>query len=530
MDRQKAIFEQSSRVYRQATQASPELCRLISEGDSPYLQVLSRLGYSNGIRLNFEGELQSFIEAVNSELSAVVDALSAYHVLPMLLEMTHDIYYKGAIGRDTSYGAAVKRLVPELWVRASSGSGGVLTARQKVLDAVRMSALLLSLETAQEFNFSFGWEPFEVSPTRVGYGDLYRTLADGFTFARMQGVFHRTATDSISAIFKDRPSSLGKLIAILEGEVDAADFPGTLFADIPVVGHDDFWSGIAARLVLFEVVLNTRGAVGLPRGGIAIFEPAGIGLPITSFAGAKIARAFQDLFWTKKWYKSRKDFHVSGMVVERPIVRISKTPELYAATESMVGDSTTLFVESSVMNYPFLGGAKVPDVIRKKFVSTAFEKLSIEEFRKFGWRAGSVSENGIWFDGKNHIDLRLGTKGIAPGEIDVLATSPDCSHAVICECKVLDAPYNAKKILSLRGKIGVGNSAEYVSKLNRKAEWLQHSTPLIEMGVGELTQVILVDRYFPTMFRPEKDMNHIVVTAGEIESLTERFGGNAQGG
>jgi hypothetical protein len=472
MTRDKFLFADSARLYTQAESLASFLSDSYFKDEGPFRETAKILQEAGISRLTNLSAREAAAELAWNHLKALASGLDSRYVIPGLLETTEQYYYgAGKLKEDVSWlGTALKTSLSVAW-----GNRGIVKASSKAQTQVRRMIAAagaweqLNLEIHQAKAFEFG--PVEFTEYGLKYDreeDIHICL-EWNNSASKRGLSHRTLEDSKNVIWNNLPLFLEAVSDVLDGQLPTRInlFHGTVFENIEL--SPEFWLGLALRIKLMIWATQIRSAGrGLGVTGISIFESFGI---ITSLLGSdesKFNDMIQKMFWQPYWFKprfSKRDF-LSNMVVERPVLRIDN--KTFVVGISNIGDSINCFVEHSVFRYLGYGGVPVSEKVFQRHVSQPFESRVCKCFTDLGWEAGQVLENGKW----SKVILNHARDELMPGEIDVLAISPDKKIAIIVECKVLASPFEANKLLNLRQKLGPVDSESFHSKLIKKANWL----------------------------------------------------------
>jgi hypothetical protein len=243
---------------------------------------------------------------------------------------------------------------------------------------------------------------------------------NGFVFNKALGLFLRDVStafaergrslhlaDKAAHVLLERPlESVEGIQRVLSGEPPSKveQLHGTIFGCLNESEPYDFWAGIWARLVLYIAAIGTKSQVTNDHAAIAIVGDLGFGIIQDSVDPLKLQHCCTQLFWTPSWLNSRTHESFSSLIQERPILRISASPNLYVTSPALIIDSLNFFVETSFIPSPHTSGVRLPERYFKQLLSQPFEKEVARIFEDFSFQAGPVSENGIWLPQKGPIN------------------------------------------------------------------------------------------------------------------------------
>jgi hypothetical protein len=502
------MFSDSSRLYRQAYDSSQLLIDECSR--APFAAAVAYLRSKRLDRLDDQPTRVAAVAASKSYMNATAAAIDPRLAIPVLMEAAERFYYVAPELQDRLpwLGTSLKTAIAVIWPNRSNVSASNKSLGQ-LLKLVGATALWeqidhhVDMATALDFGASVVTED-GIQLTR---DEDRRTRARWNAYMAPRGQLQRTLEDSKRAIWHDPQSFLEAAAVVLRGaEPSAAPaLTGSVFASVGT--KREFWLGVSGRLLLLIHLLAVKRQVSDRPAGIVLFEEFGV---LTSQLGddqAQAKAATQQMFWQSDWYARRSGSFLSGMLVERPAIRIDG--KTFVASVGNMMDSINAFVEDSVFRDTRYGGVELAETVFREHVSGPFEARAIEVFRNANWLAGSVTESGIW----KATNVRLlHTEGSpCPGEIDVLGVHPSGRFAMLVECKVLRQPRAYNTLVNLVRKLGADDSDGFHSKLARKLTWLRST---VEFQDLEVVPVILVDQGAVLARNPP----HLVV---EFEDLPE---------
>ena len=498
MDRGKSPVE-ASRLYRQASEHSDYILNSIGTAQSLLGHAVREVSQRRTIRIYNLDDSRKWLNRARKVEMDVANSIDPRIAIPSLVELVDKIYYVGEKRQMLWLGAATKRAIALLWngvLKHRIGRTNSTKAVARLLGLCYLNTQLNSLEMLYE-NFTTG----EASLSDLG---LKASSEMGFWLEEMndayskRGMLHRTLDSSGRSLLLRGDECILSIPKILAGS-PPADFPvfkDTLFAEVPASEHPGFWNGLLARLVMMRIAIYSRAQVTEDQFGLAL-----IGDVMTVMRGKipqqALKEALQHCFWQKDWYQTRfrNNYDLHNTFVDRPALRISYEPNLYVTTTWAIADSINWFVEASVLAYSHAGGEKVSESIFNHFIAENFEDNAAQELRKWGFRAGHVTENGYW-EGSGE-SLRHSQGDACPGEIDVLAVNADNRLVIIGECKVLALPDSPSRMRNILSKINDVDDSNFHKKLNKKLQWIKGVEPFSALESNNFRTILILDRKFP---------------------------------
>lgn len=523
ISRENSMFK-GSRLYRQSEEASNELLMLILTDENPYKKIIRFL--SNEQEIITIKTKEELIENVNKTKKYIKDlskSISTYIAIPVLVQSIDDFYYGENKmlyqERYKNMGNAMKRCITLIWdnvtnttVNEDRSINAMKNIVQASIFAEMMEFLLVVFNCFGEYEFSCDYKEFH-------YTNFLLAVLSEFTKADTNGKsLYRTIGPVINKIYENPKDSIEAIGNILDGQSPRNQpvFKNTFFSEIPGE-YCDFWAGIWLRIQLLIIAIKARGCVSNVMSGICIIED--IAIITNSFEASKFQPNVNQLFWTRKWYDEKSNEWESNLIVERPILRICRDHSLYVTSISAIIDSINWFVEASIMPYSDVGGVRLPENIFNKYISKHFENNVIEVFKKQGFKAGFVNENGVWSTGNENIVLENICDEICPGEIDLLAYNLEKKFVILGECKVLaHAIANYKKLRNILSKISDDDSELFHAKIRKKVEWITNTKQFTAIPEYNFAGIIILDKVIPGMHGMYE---HQVMSLSEIKEAFE---------
>jgi hypothetical protein len=490
MDRNKYLFKDSSRIYKQASELARSLRNSISNRTDWFSDAAQMLESHGLLSLQNDDQWLRAIDHAKQQANAIACKIDPRIAIPALLEAVDDFYY-----RDTNwkqeipiFGSAMKASIALIWpnLRVQTAVDKSTTQlRNLVFATMAVEQLAGSYEQFKIFGFNsvkFSASGFSYSSERD-----QKVMGRWNSMAAPCGATQRTIEQSKSIIYGN-PRAFSKAIShILEGEKSSQIelFSGTVFA---LAGEEKaFWLGLKSRLALLDFTINCKLCGSDTYTGAVLFETCateidGFGLHIDS-----AQKSVEACFWQPDWYNIRVKDYPSNMLVERPVLRIDN--KTFATSVLTIIDSINCFVENSVFSCTEYGGALISREAFRIHISQPFEQEVIGLCQGAGWKASVVSKKGYWAAGSCQLVHSSGTS--IPGEIDVLALHPSGLFALVLECKVLTQPLSKNKLTNVVGKLGCDDQAGFHSNLEKKINWLM-DVPALKGA--EISGALLVDQ------------------------------------
>lgn len=497
MKRENAIF-QGSRLYVQAKEGKEAIYASLPKNFESICKTIIKevTGGKDSIFFNNIQQLEDWIAIFQVESVNNCKRVSVIHSLPILME-TIDDYYSSEKKEEIPWlGTALKQTVSFVWDNLENPSiKGDSFSLNVLINVIVISSVLQQLEMFRFIFITYGDFPI----TFYGYGfetseELDELVSIFNASFRIRGAGHRTVNDTAQTILQKPEEAIQLVESILRGETlhKPNIFINTLFSEIPF-DQIDFWCGLWARLVLAVNVSFVKLQITDEIKGVGLFGAVGIKIPQTEHK-EKMQQALYDLFWNPEWYRRNIKKIPINMIVERPVVRISKEPfELFSTSFLSIVDSITWYVEASILKYEGINRVKLPDVIYNKYVSDPFEQQINKLLNKYGFSTGNVTDKNVWKN--NNTKLIHPSNSKIPGEIDVLAYKPSANLVLVIECKVLAYPHEPERLRNIISKTGVQDSERFHSKLAKKVTWIEE-TNHFPSGT-QIVGLIVLDRMFP---------------------------------
>lgn len=514
MGREKYIFKDSSRLYTQANKNAEALFLSLRAEPSFLRETKCECARREIVRISNSTDRAAAEKISRDNLYAAASAVDPRIAIPTLLHAMDCFYYqeKSLQEKHPWLGTALKTAIFVIWKNLHS-INSTLKSNTQLIKVVNAAAaweqLVLHEELAEVFSFGES-EIFDAGVSLISLKDN-AVLSEWNRFSTKRGLALRTLNSSTSIIWQNPVAFLLAVHEILNGK-DARNielFKGSFFAS---VGHNNnFWLGIYLRLLVFISACKIQEARNKSSYGLVLFESFPMVLRDLQISPELIQKKIHELYWTKDWYKKTDARRPTNLIVYRPLIRIDE--KTFATTILNIGDSINSFIENSIMGNIELDGVNVPESLFNDYISKPFEQHACELFRKVGWQAGGISTSGYWNGG--NCNIRHPNNTPIPGEVDVLALSPDKSIAALVECKVLSHPLTRGKLRNIAGKLGCKDDEQFHSKLRKKLEWLKNT---IEFKDIPIEGMLLVDEGAYLAQKPE----HPVFDSEELAEMLNR--------
>ncbi|MCQ4306746.1 hypothetical protein NA645_01955 [Pseudomonas stutzeri] len=490
MARDKYIFKDSSRVYKQACAMAGRLRNSINGSSDWFSEAAQALDMKGLTSLHCESQWVQAIELAKSRVDLIAASIDPRIAVPALLQAVDEFYYiDGEWRKEVPFcGSAIKASIAMIWPNRSVQAAIDKSAAQviRLVSAVMAwEQLVAAYEQYKVFRFdpvTFHRKGFRFSSDRDN-----KLRADWNDMARPCGINQRTLEQSKAVIFRAPGKFYDAVKEVLAGrEPNTIQlFTGTVFENAG--NNPDFWLGLNARLLLMFWAGQFKKAGMKGFGGVVLFEEFASAATGIGFNPELAQKNIEACFWQKKWYDNRVRGFPSNMLVERPVLRIDN--KTFATTIPAIMDSINCYVEHSVFRYEGYGGVPVDAEAFRLNVSMPFEKDAVHVFCQAGWKASGVSHSGYWAAGGCQLTHPDGSR--VPGEIDVLALHPSGLVALVVECKVLSQPLSMSKLKNIVGKLGEDDQEGFHANLEKKTNWLS-GVPALQGALVE--GALLVDQ------------------------------------
>lgn len=322
-------------------------------------------------------------------------------------------------------------------------------------------------------------------------GDLL--IAFNLAFAS-RGQILRLAHDTNITIIADAPRVIPGIMRRLRGDKGKIEELSECW--LSKVSHEEpreFWERLAMLLALFlELFKGMEATEAGPETALMFPNFATrVNEKFTAFS-RNIQRSIR---WRRDWLAKQDPREHRNLIVDRPIVRVSRDTITYCSSLALMGDAINWFVESSVIGYPGASGVPLSSECFRSLLSEPFERQVEAEMRALGFRAGTVTERGNWRL-EQPVDLAVLAAAPPPGEIDVLAVH-DSGFIFVLECKVLALPTTGERMRNLMGKLGDDDTEAMRSKVSAKLEWVRRISPCLVSTLIQGGALIVLDRLLP---------------------------------
>ncbi|AZZ37446.1 hypothetical protein CIK05_11795 [Bdellovibrio sp. qaytius] len=493
MNRKNAIFD-SSRLYQQAQNGSQRLLKLTEADCYNQIHIKKIFGISDvdDVHLISASATQEKYQRCLMIFKNLTAQMDPHIALPILLQ-TVDEYYSSGDLNPSWLGTSIKSAMAHIWPNAISDS--TLHNNRSIellIEIIQLAAICEQLYIINMLQQSFGDGPLYFTLHSLDpENKLDRSVISFVNSKKLRGKSFRTLKDATSLITTNKNAYDNVAYIVSGGDPSQIpEFKDTILSEISLKKAEYFWINLHLRLHLLQIAHYTRSHVSENPLGICILSDVVTKLNSTNVKLNQ--KALESIFWNTSWYQSRISFWATNMIVERPILRISKRPSLFVCSYFSMLESINWFIESSIMKYTETGGASVPSSAFEKYISKPYENNVINDLRARGFLAGEVTENGVWINQKNEINIQSMTNISCPGQIDVLAHHPQLDISFIIDCKVLRSPLHLQSLRNVISKISSDDTEGFASKIKNKASWVESSSYLVKVE-----PIILLDKEVP---------------------------------
>lgn len=486
-----------NRRKRQAHDNSRKIIEMFSE------DLYKKELYKGNFSINNEKEAMDLIKIINEKAESKARLIQPDWSIPIILEAIAINYY-GNFSKDKNLGVFFKRALVYLW-KANYNELSYKKNLESILEVIRLSYVIENLYAFRMFflvieNFSF--------ELNGGYCDCkpeyYKTIEEFGYLLKGKGKRLRIAKENSILMLNKSNEFYDALKKIIKGEKpdNIAIFKDTFYEHIPGITNEEckkFWQCLYMRYSFFWLAALTE-CKDITEEDISPSVMLFHEFPAYIDPDYGTQEIVNDIFWNEKWVESRDNESYSNLIVERPILRITPNGD-FVTCSALIGDAINSFIEKQIFDYPFRSPKiNLPPIVFKNAVSAPFEDRVIAEFRKKGFMAGHVSENGIWLLQNETMNLNCTLK--LYGEIDALAYMPNLNMSFLVECKVLNDVKDYKSYKNIVSKI-VDDNEGFQNKILKKSKWVNEA---LEKYFKEVTTVcvLLTDISLPIVnFRNE---------------------------
>jgi hypothetical protein len=502
------IDPQIRALYTKTSYNSQRLLKRLSSDRSPFREAIKITSGSNELNMENGEDSSRYATAAKQYLHDSTLEVSPFLAIPILVQAINDYYYPTINENAAWLGTALKTALAYLVQSIYTTEVPVGESLDRLMRVVRAAGHLDYMQIVDTTYKAFPVEGHIIRYTPVHgpvmlseelhviweeYGEAYGGRGPSIL---------RTVNDPVRAMWWQPSLAVRAIESVLRGgaPVDQAIFKGTIFEQIPIGEPPEFWAGLWVRFKYSLYALRRSKEVAGNPYRIAIWMP----LPALQVAAAKagldvdlIEASARAMIWNKDWVRQRIGSNARNMIVERPIIQLPSGAQLFVTTSMLIADSFNWFVEASVFRYYDIGGVPLSQVVFDRLVSRKFEKDIINIFLSYGFKAGSVTSSGVWYDGHKHIKLINHAGERMPGEIDVLAYDEDSRTIIMVECKVLNLPFHPKSMLNLQSKIGDLDTEGFHSKVAKKLKWLRGTELFSSIPERNFDKFLMFDRWTP---------------------------------
>ncbi|MBD1384594.1 hypothetical protein IDJ75_04830 [Mucilaginibacter rigui] len=472
--------------YRQAKELANTLFDDIEPDKYNFKRLFEQLEFDEEIIFNDLISLKSTRTKVKKHLIYLCERLDNEYVIPGLIEYMSRFYMDRPQNKSTMAGLAAKLLISFTWTNQYNGHLGTGRSINAILTAHECCTLFALLEQVILI-----WE-FEdlgtVTFTSKGRIENARFQYLQLSFNKQGPHEYKVLDDAMQYVWQDENIWV-HLHAIISGFApkDGKVFGDSFLSEIPA-SQTRFWNRFWSLMQLYFLAL--RGLNGRTEEFFSLcIIPQGIILSPTNPGGTMQQDIF-DSFWQPDWHKEKltKEYVIlQNMIIDRPMVRITMTENLFGTSIVLLQDSVNFLLEKFLHS-----GAG--DRLYEKYFSGPFETRVLEMLRQYGYICGEVTMQGQWRKKDQPEHLRSTKK--MPGQIDVLAISKEKHICLLADCKMLYFPNNTSARKNLRSKFSDDDSEGFYSKLRKKQNWLDNCAPNPANGL-EIIPLLITHRHIP---------------------------------
>lgn len=510
--------------YNRRRRQAYENSRKIIEMFSSDLQNKKEL-YKGTFSIHNEKEVMDLLETLIKEVEVKAKYIQPDWSIPIILEAIGISYYGNPV-KNKTIGVFFKRALVYLW-KANDNELSYKKNLESLLEIIGLSYVIENLYAFRRFFLVIENFSFELNNGYCNYKSDYNRAIDEFCYLlKGKGKRLRIAKENSTLMCTKSEEFLNALQNILKGEKPSniTIFKDTFYEHIPDITNDEckkFWQGLYLRYGFFimALVLERKGKTNeelCP--SVTLFREFTLIIERDYFTQEIV----KDIFWTKNWIKSYDNEMYGNLIVERPILRISKNGD-FATCSALIGDSINNFIEEQILDYPFRSPRiNIPPIVFKRAISAPFEDKVIAEFRNKGFLAGHVLESGVWSIQNKMINLNCSLKLF--GEIDALAYMPDLNMCFLVECKVLNDVKDYNSYKNIVSKIA-DDSEGFQSKILKKCTWVDKAlTDYYKKEVSSFC-VLLTDISLPIINFHSEDIifTHYDLFFQGIEQILSEF-------
>jgi hypothetical protein len=407
----------------------------------------------------------------------------------------------------TMPGLSAKVLIGFIWTNQYNNHLGIGRSINAIINAHQCCTLFILLE-----QIVLIWEYEDLGRVAFTNNGLIRNDRFNYlqlSFSRQGPQEYKILNDAVQHIWQDK-NIWTNLHLVISGYAtkDGKLFGNSFLSDIPG-SQTRFWNRFWSLMQLYLVALKTLKDRTEEVFSLCII-PQGLVLSPAN-PGNTMQQDVYDNFWQPAWHREQitKDYvNLQSMIVERPLIRIAMTENLFGTSIVLLQDAVNSLLERFLHS-------NAGDRLYEKYFSGPFEARAWELLRSYGYVCGEVTMQGQWRSGQQSQHLISSVK--MPGQIDVLAISQKEQICLLADCKMLFFPHDSRARRNLRSKFSDDDSEGFYKKLRKKDHWLHHCNNNPANGLTVIC-LLITHRHIPLPF----DNKGLVLSINELEQCLKK--------
>lgn len=447
-------------------------------------------------------DIDALVKKLETKVFNVARNIEPNWAIPILIDMISKLYY-GKYSDWNYMGPTIKRTLVYIFKNHFHEHGDAKNI-STLLDVIYQSFILENLYNMQLYYVINSNAVFEIKNGYIISDKIQKKEEIVYGYLNSGRGKRLRVSEINTELMNNKPEEyLEALISVLDGNEprDIKVFNETFYEYIPGIGNKEckkFWQELFFRYLFYLSCISEK----LNDIGCIIFSE----FVVEVTEGYFTQEIVENTFWKEIWINKYNKCDYSNLIVERPILRISKNGD-FATSAVIIGDSINYFIESHIFHYTNRTNIiNLPQSIFKDAFSTPFEHAVENIFRDLNIIAGNVNEKGCWRTQKGDV-LLSNSRDHLYGEIDVLAYDALNKICVIVECKVINDVRNVSSLMNIIGKLSTNDSEGFRVKTIEKMKWIKGSSLFYNLeNEVNIIPLLVTDISMPVIDNTDNDV------------------------